>query len=239
MKNTIKYLLQKLLGLNTYLKIFARYKIKTLKRDKKECDFFIFLEAISQEGDLIDAGANLGVMSYHFCKHFPNRTTYAFEPIPLNFSILSYVKKKYGLTNLEAHPMALSSDSGDLTMILPEKSQVVFHGLAHVKGRDPNLSVGKEFVVQSSTIDSWVQNKKIAAIKLDVENFEFDVLKGAENLLKNQKPIVYTELWENENRAKCFELMKSLGYNISVVEGIRLVPYDGKKHVTQNFVFQP
>jgi hypothetical protein len=38
-KNTIKYILQKILGFQTYLFVFSVFKIKTLHSDPKEKDF--------------------------------------------------------------------------------------------------------------------------------------------------------------------------------------------------------
>ena len=72
---------------------------------------------------------------------------------------------------------------------------------------------------------------------MDVENYEFFVLDGARQLLQNHKPIIYIELWENENRYKCFDLVKELGYTIKVLVNNSLVNYDANVHTTQNFFF--
>ena len=65
MKTFIKYVLQKLLGLQTYLYVFARFVIIKIRWDKKEKDFFHFMKLISDEGIILDLGANIGVTSYH------------------------------------------------------------------------------------------------------------------------------------------------------------------------------
>ena len=80
-------------------------------------------------------------------------------------------------------------------------------------------------------------DKKISAIKIDIENFEFYALDGAQQLLTKHKPVVYAELWENENRQKSFELMKNLGYEINIVEKNKLTPFRSEQHPTQNFIF--
>ena len=74
MKTFIKYILQKMLGLKTYLYVFARIVIFKLKWDKKEKDFFHFLKLFPDEGLSLDLGANIGVTSYHLSKRFPNLT---------------------------------------------------------------------------------------------------------------------------------------------------------------------
>jgi hypothetical protein len=78
----------------------------------------------------------------------------------------------------------------------------------------------------------------VKAIKIDVENFEYFVFKGAENTLRKYKPLIYCELWDNENRAQCFELLSGeLGYKIMVLEEGKLVKFDPGVHENQNFFF--
>jgi hypothetical protein len=65
------------------------------------------------------------------------------------------------------------------------------------------------------------------------------VLQGGEGIISKFKPLIYTELWENENRQNCFKLMNSLGYSIRVLQKDQLVDYKPEKHNTQNFFFIP
>ena len=68
-KNTIKYILQFLLGYSNYLYVFAIFKIKSIQKDNLEKDFFHFLSLLKDgNGDVIDIGANLGIMSFHLSK---------------------------------------------------------------------------------------------------------------------------------------------------------------------------
>jgi len=60
-------------------------------------------------------------------------------------------------------------------------------------------------------------------IKCDVEGFEMSVFKGAENLLKNQSPVILFECFLNEERKYFFdEILKKFGYTVYLVmkEGI-------------------
>ena len=104
MKNRVKYLLQKTLGLQTYLYVFALYKIRTLRSDKKENDFFTFLSLLKDgKGDVLDIGANLGIMTVHLANHLPNSTIHAFEPMPTNASILKRIIAKFNLNKAKIH----------------------------------------------------------------------------------------------------------------------------------------
>jgi hypothetical protein len=72
-----------------------------------------------------------------------------------------------------------------------------------------------------------------------VENFEYFALKGGKRILEQNHPIIYAELWENENRTNCFSLLSEMGYTTHVIENETLVKYDSSKHCKQNFIFIP
>lgn len=50
-------------------------------------------------------------------------------------------------------------------------------------------------------------------MKIDVENFEYKVLKGSRELLKRNNFGIYCELWDNENRRLVSELLNLIGYS--------------------------
>jgi hypothetical protein len=71
-----------------------------------------------------------------------------------------------------------------------------------------------------------------------VENFEYFVFRGGENMLRKYRPLIYCELWENENRDRCFALLRDeLGYRIQVLVNDKLVDYIPGQHHNQNFFF--
>ena len=56
--------------------------------------------------------------------------------------------------------------------------------------------------------------------------------------IRQRKPLIYAELWENENRENSFNLLKDIGYSIFVIENEQLVPFNEGTHRTQNFIFK-
>lgn len=239
MKDSLKYILQKSLGFKNYLYVFALFKIKTLKQDSKEKDFFYFMDLLyDDKGIVLDIGANIGIMSYHLAKNLPNTSIHAFEPIPDNISILKKIIAKFHLKNIKLHEIALGEKKGHVQMVLPERNKVVFQGLSHVKHESiTEMNEGKEFDVEIDSLDNLFKGELIQAIKIDVENFEYFVLKGAERILNANKPIIYAELWDNLNRINCFNLLLSIDYAVFVVEKNQLIGYDEKIHNKQNFIF--
>lgn len=239
MKNKVKFLLQKSLGLKNYLYVFALFKIKTLKSDKNENDFFLFLSLLKKgQGAVLDIGANLGIMTVHLAKKLPTSTIHAFEPMPDNLSILKRVVNKFKLKNVHIHDIALGDTVGTATMILPLQGQTVMQGLSHIKHDSiKDWNQGKEFQVKIECLDNVLQDEAIQAIKIDIENFEYFALKGAENIIALNKPIIYAELWDNNNRKQCFEYLQTLGYQAYVNHKSKVTSYDENDHQTQNFIF--
>ena len=239
MKNSIKYILQKLLGFRTYLYVFARFKIKTLHSDAKEKDFFHFLSMLEDgKGDVLDIGANLGIMTVHLAKKLPNTTIHAIEPLPDNISVLKRIIQHFGLKKIKIHEVAVGETEGKVDMILPHQGKSKMQGLSHVKHESiTEWNEGEEFQVPVNTLDNLLNGNSIQGIKIDVENFEFYALKGGKRILENNHPIIYAELWDNENRQNCLEYLKGMNYNPHVVLNNKLVSFDKNVHCSQNFIF--
>lgn len=197
---------------------------------------------LSEEGLILDIGANLGVMTYYLAKGHPSRQVFSFEPIPYNYINLERIIKKYKLTNVRVFKCALGETDGEIEMVLPVVKAVRFHGLAHVRDESPDRKNGGEiFKCQMFKLDELKELKcermRIAGIKIDVENYEYNVLKGAEALLIRDYPPIYCELWENENRFNTIEFLAGLGYRTCVLKNGSLVPFEFAMHNTQNFFF--
>lgn len=242
MKNAVKYILHKLLGFKNYLFIFSLYKILTLRKDKNEKDFFAFLHLLPANTAVLDIGANIGIMTVHLARTIKGVTVYSFEPMPNNIGAFKRIIRYFKLDNVKLFEIALGNTEGEVEMVMPIISNVKMQGLSHVVHDSiPDNNDGERFKVPLKMLDNMIEltnsPKRISGIKIDVENFEFFVLDGAKQLIAKNKPVVYAELWENENREKCFELFKSLNYKTIVVVDKKAVEFDRAVHKTQNFIF--
>ena len=239
MKNNIKYLLQRAMGYQAYLYWFSKFKIRTLKQDKKESDFFHFIQDIEKEGAILDIGANIGIMTYHLSQSFKNRTVYAIEPMPDNLTVLKKIISKFKLSNVKVLPFAVGENAEEIEMILPLNGKVKMQGLAHVVHDSiDEWNTGETIKTKSITLNDYFKDIPISAIKMDIENFEFFALKGGYSVLKQNLPIIYLELWDNENRVKCFELLEEIGYKPFIIKNENLVEFNVKLHQHQNFIFK-
>ncbi|MEM6723153.1 MAG: FkbM family methyltransferase [Bacteroidota bacterium] len=242
MKKRIQHLLQHILGFESYLFWFARFKIMTFKGDRNERDFFHFLDLLEPDHNVLDIGANIGITSVWLSRTLPQGQIHGFEPVPPNYKTLERILKAYQCKNVQIHQIALGNEPGEVELVMPEVESVQMQGLSHVVHEElTDFNVGKRFKARLETLDGFapIQNLPVHAIKLDVENFEAFVLEGARQMIETHRPIIYTELWENENRQRCFDLIRQMNYRIQCLIDGQLVEFDPKTHQTQNFFFTP
>lgn len=254
MERLIQSVLQRLLGFERYLVWFSRVKIRTLRWDRNERDVLHFIEQMPRDAVVLDIGANIGIMTVPIARRVDRGHVHAFEPIPENFAVLRRNVEHFGLFNVTLHHTALGEEEGELRMVMPEEQNVRMQGLSHVVSVQGAESVqggesvqgaeaggGRLYTVPQLRLDDVeaLHGVPVAGIKIDVENFEQFVFRGGSGLLEKWKPLVYTELGENENRARCFELFEELGYTVGVLERGAIVPFEPARHDAHNFFMCP
>ena len=241
-KTKLKLFLQKVLGMNNYLFLFSIFTIKRLKWNKHEEEFLFFNDMLPDNAIVMDIGANIGIMTVPIALKVRNAQVYAFEPVPTNVKALKRIVNYFKLKNVKIFETALGEQAGELKMVMPVTNNVKMQGLSHVledNSNDP-LSQGEVFSVPVQKLDDIAELKaadKITAIKIDVENFEYYVLKGGEALLRKHKPIIYCELWDNEKRYLTLNYLKGLGYKVKVYQNEKLEEYTNQEVI--NFFLMP
>ena len=193
----------------------------------------------------LDIGANLGLFTYFMSRS--SKKVYAFEPNPYPLKHLKYVVDR----NVEIVPIAIGNKDGTEKLRIPKTRKGWTSNGASIAKID--IREGIEYSVEIRKIDTLnIQN--IGLIKIDVEGFELDVLKGAINTIKNQKPnlIIENEIVHNQNPDEIFRFMSDIGYKIFYVNNkLQLVEkeesFDFKKNqidpqnknynYIQNFIF--
>ena len=238
-ENAIKRLLQKLFGFRNYLYIFSIFSVNRLKWGKIEKEFLEFMKLVPDDGVILDLGANIGIMTAHIAQRRKGAMIYSFEPIAENLDTLKRIIRHYKLSNVKVFDFALGDSNGELKMVMPEMGNVKFQGLSHVVKEDDTPEKGTFYTVPVKKLDDLpelnAQDIKITAIKIDVENFEYFVLKGGRNLLAKHHPVIYSELWKNENRTNTINMLSEIGYLVKVNDNGRLVNFEGQE--ASNYIF--
>ena len=142
------------------------------------------------EGDFLDVGANVGVLTLYWAKLFPDRRIFAFEPSPTTFAALVANVARNGATNVVPLETAVSDKDGRIAF----DGDPVARGTAAIAGG----ASAKSFLVATAKLDSLseqYQIKKIALLKVDVEGFETLVFAGAQAVFQSVRPrVVYFEV---------------------------------------------
>lgn len=82
-----------------------------------------------------------------------------------------------------------------------------------------------------------LEGLQITAIKINVENFEYEVFVSGKKIPKRCKRIKHCELWDNQNRINSFEFLRGLGYEIMVLQRVKLEEIQSNPSHIQNFFF--
>ncbi len=142
-----------------------------------------YLKKYLKPGDnFIDVGANIGTWANLSANAVgPNGKVICFEPHPLIFTYLSGNIKLNNFNNIEANNVGCSDKEGKLffSQNLDSMNHVTF---------DPVNSI----TIPVKNLDSFTENLNVInLIKIDVEGFELNVLKGAEKTLEKTKVVIF------------------------------------------------
>ena len=151
----------------------------------------------------LDCGANIGNHSLFFACVAKAKRVFAFEGNPPTYDILA---KNIELNDLQNKVTAYNC-------VLGEKegfAQISHCDLLNIGGTDFAESKEQDGI-EMKALDSFPFGEKIDFVKMDVEGFEYHVLKGAKNLLLEDKPILWVEIFSS-NYQQVNELLSSLGY---------------------------
>lgn len=240
LKNKIRNWCQQLIGLNRYLFVFSWVNIFRIRYLGAEKEFVFFMKQIQGDGIILDIGANVGTMTIVLAQKFPNSRIYAFEPVPANARTIRQLTGCFRLKNINLITTALGNTNGTTLMVTPAMDNSIMHGLSYVWQQPARAAPADAFEVPVTRLDSIPElggEKRITAIKIDVENFEYYVLEGGRNLLQKHRPLVYAELWDDAKRSLCMQLMQDLGYTAAVYRNGELVKYTGEDAL--NYFFLP
>ena len=142
-----------------------------------------------KEGDIvIDVGAHIGPYTLKASKRVGlNGKVIAIEADPENFDILNRNIQLNKLTNVIALNYAAYSKEDKIKLYLLKEKNHLTQNINTVMTDRANNE--KKFVeVQANTLDyllqsNGIKHEQVNWIKIDVEGAEFDVLKGAKNIL--------------------------------------------------------
>ncbi len=140
----------------------------------------------------IDIGANVGSVAGQLCRAVgPGGLVWAFEPIPRNLDRLRNLMQVNDLHQLHIFTSALASSAGTATIRLAGEGSSGHASFTASWIDDGHLEVTTERLDDlTADVDD---DRPLRLVKLDVEGFEEEVLRGAEQTLRRFRPFVHCE----------------------------------------------
>ncbi len=166
---------------------------------------------VLDEGDLVlDIGANIGNHTMYLAVVAGCRVV-AFEPNPI---LVTPLQASIALNGLETRVSLIRKGVG------AAKSKAVFEqsnpdnlgaqALTLIDGGDQVDDDANTMEVVP--LDSMVFEHPVKAIKIDVEGMELDVLKGAQQLIENDRPSLFIESHNEEQFLLIHNFLEKWGY---------------------------
>jgi hypothetical protein len=221
---------------------YPKYSIRKVKRDEiwYELDLSEYMEwviyyglnvenrsdlycLVKRDMVLFDVGSNIGETLLNFAKLTgDNGKVYGFEPVPYSFNKCSNNILLNRFNNVSVSQIALSNK--EETLFFHEANNNNSGGVFMNKNNTPG-----SYKVEGITLDAYVERIGIThldLIKVDVEGFETNVLKGAGETCRKFRPNLFVEVDDinlknqGSSASELIALITSYGYQISKIESL-------------------
>lgn len=147
----------------------------------------IMKRVLSKDSNCVDVGSSIGDILREMLRFAPSGTHYAFEPLPS-----SYRRLVSSFPTVNVYNLALSDTAGEATFhhVI---SNAGYSGLRRRRYPREHETI-EEIKVKTDLLDNVIpESLPIHFIKIDVEGAELQILKGAIDLIRRNKPIVVFE----------------------------------------------
>lgn len=175
--------------------------------------FLQFYNDLPSAGTILDIGANIGNHQMMFSQVYANRKVIGFEASPYNYTHL--------YNNCIKHPFASNyciglGDSAQLVDIVHFSSNMGGTGVKAASKKTEAQTLPMQILTVPLDTFDFLKDE-VTLIKIDVEGYETNVIRGAENLLKTSKPCIWIEDFNYKGNydESCIKILeKEFGYKI-------------------------
>ena len=170
--------------LQTYLRSGLQFQMASFPEEEEAIEGYFHWYTPKVGDTIFDIGAHCGVSSYHFAKLVGSTGhVVAFEPDPVNFSLLVCNIERHKLENVLAVQIAIAGVRGVAAF---NSEGTIGSGLARASFR---ATVGNVVMVNTVTLeDAFREWGSPQFCKIDIEGSEIEVIESAHDFLKLHHP---------------------------------------------------
>ncbi len=165
--------------------------------------------------NIIDVGANYGFLSLTFAANLKNAQIYSFEPHPQIYADFSDSIRQNNFDRIKAENLAVGDSEKDIAINLYNQTS----NILDVLGKSENVAT-----IRQITLDNYIKSNNITPdfVKIDVDGYEPNVLRGMSEILDKFKPVLVVETnddlsvleWLRGKNYKIFDMrLKEAGDN--------------------------
>lgn len=181
-----------------------------------------FMKILRPDSVVIDVGANIGFLSLQAARYCKNGFVFSFEPDSDTFRNLEKNIAENSYVNIKLFKKALGNEPGQLNLYKLEKNnpganRILLHG---------NMPENENHeIVEVCTLDEFINEfPSVDVLKIDVEGFEINVLRGAEYVIRKWKPILFVELAEVNQKQQGYSARQLVEF----IEGLKYTVRDAR-----------
>lgn len=157
---------------------------------------------------VLDIGTNIGNHTLFYLLENKASKVYCFEPAQTTFSIL---EKNIKINNIEKKVSLSNVGVGQ------KKGHAIISNYNPHNIGGTTIESDENGEISIIAIDEITFPSKIALVKIDVEGFELNVIKGMIKTLKDHKPYITIEI-RDKNFHEIHSMLKSIGYTYIELE---------------------
>lgn len=204
MKNTIETIeIEKNIKLSGYA---GEYVFEKIKNSKSFYEEELLNKCVAPNKNkykvIYDIGANIGNHTVYFAHNIPNVQIFSFEPMKENYELLKRNVIDNFLKNVKTFNFALGAHNMKACMKIL------------IENNNGSASMKEKFVDGEKVKVRVIDELKLSYpdfVKIDVEGYEVEVLKGMKNLLDNCTPDLWIEV-DTKNAISVITFLSELGY---------------------------
>ena len=169
----------------------------------------LFLRKHVSGGTLIDVGANVGSVSLLLADRMEDAILFEPNPVAAARARDNLARNQLGF---KVYELALSDTSGEIGF----ECHSAVDGVAHVVTKAPGTPTR---MVSCVTFDEFLRQHgdprfPISLVKIDVEGHENSVLRGMQQFLARQRPLVMFEYLQRTNLEETLRFFAEVGYQV-------------------------
>lgn len=173
----------------------------------------LFQRWVGPGATVLDVGAHVGYYTLvSSVLAGPGGRVVAFEPNPRNHDFLRRHVALNGCANVEVEQAAVAAANGTARFDF---------GSGSGTGR---LAEGGAIEVRTVRLDDFCAERRLhpAAVKIDVEGAELEVLRGGEETLRRCRPVIFLSTHGPDVHRRCVEWLAARGYALQPILGTEL-----------------